>query len=149
MNKEEILKQFLSENKLMQLATQSEGKLWVCNLYFVVGKNLNIYWTSARNRRHSMEVEANPIVAATIVNDEDKKQAVQIAGKAYRITPEESQYAHETYGNKLGQKDSRMDEVNEDTKQSRAYWVLKPDYFELWDEVNYPDEPKQRIEIKL
>jgi uncharacterized protein YhbP (UPF0306 family) len=141
----ELLDTFLNENQLMQLATQADGKLWICNVYFASDQDHNIYWTSARNRRHSIEIENNPSVAATIVNDEVKKQAVQISGKAYRIAADESEQAHKIYGGKLGQKESRLEEVRQDTSQSRAYWVLKPEIIELWDEVNFPDSPKQRI----
>ena len=130
----------------MQLATQSDKGLWVCNVYFAEN-GMDIYWTSGRSRRHSVEIEANPVVAVTIVHDEDKKQAVQMSGKARRVSIEDSQAAHEIYGTKLGQKDERMDEVRDDTETSRAYWVFEPDFIELWDEVNFPDTPKQRVEL--
>lgn len=147
MNTREIFNQFLSNNKIMQLATQSSGKLWICNVYFASDEEGNIYWTSARNRRHSIEIEGNPVVAATIVNDEDKKQAVQISGKAYRVPVDQSEVPHKIYGEKLGQKDGRLDEVRKDTTESRAYWILKPEIIELWDEVNFPSSPKQSVQL--
>ena len=147
MSTKDIFQQFLDNNKLMQLATQDNGKLWVCNLYFAGDDNGNIYWTSNRKRRHSVEIESNPEVAVTIVNDIDKKQAIQISGKAFRLSVEDSDKVHEIYGAKFGQKDSRLEEVRKDTSDSRAYWVLKPEYIELWDEVNFPDKPKQQVEL--
>lgn len=131
----------------MQLASQKNGELWICNVYFVNDEVGNIYWTSARNRRHSNEIENNPVVAASIVNDTEKKQAIQLSGKGYRVSVEESEKVHELYGAKFGQKDSRLDEVKTDTPSSRAYWILKPDFIELWDEVNYPANPKQSVEL--
>ena len=141
----EILREFLSSNKLMQLATQSDKGLWVCNVYYAEDEAGKIYWTSGRSRRHSVEIEANSSVAATIVHDEETKRAVQMSGTARRLSIEESQAAHDLYGAKLGQKDERMDEVREDTPSSRAYWVFEPDFIELWDELTFPDKPKQRV----
>ncbi len=147
MSVEEIYKEFLKNNKVMQLATQDNGRLWLCTVYFASDDIGNIYWTSGRNRRHSVEIEKNPVVAATVVNDQERKQAVQISGKAYRIPVAESGLPHEVYGNKLGQKDDRLDEVRQDKPDSRAYWVLKPEFIELWDEVNFPNSPKQAVQI--
>ncbi len=147
MNPNEIFQQFLDNNNLMQLASQDNGKIWVCNLYFASDEHGNIYWTSNRQRRHSIEIENNPNVAITIVNDADKKQAIQLSGRAYRVTVEESEKVHEMYGAKFGQKASRLEEVRQDTPESRAYWVLKPEFIELWDEVNFPDKPKQQVNL--
>ena len=147
MNTNQILQEFFQNNTLMQLATQGDGRLWVCNVYFATDDQFNIYWTSARNRRHSKEIEANPYCAATIVNDPKKKQAVQVSGKAYRVSLADSPDAHQIYGKKLGQKNSRLKDVQGNTPESRAYWVLKPDFIELWDEVNFPEAPKQRVAI--
>jgi uncharacterized protein YhbP (UPF0306 family) len=143
----ELLDKFLNENRLIQIATQEDGQLWICNVYFASDKDRNIYWTSARHRRHSVEIEKNPAVAAAIVHSEDKKQAVQIAGRAYRIPVDESEAADRIYSDKLGHKDSRLEEVRQDTPESRAYWILRPDVIELWDEVNFPDKPKQRVQL--
>ena len=132
----------------MQLATQSEGKLWICNVYFASDENSNIYWTSSRARQHSKHIENSSEVAATIVHDPDQKQAVQISGLAERIPADASEQAHQIYGAKFGQKDSRLEEVLLNTPESRAYWVLKPIVIELWDEVNFPDSPKQMVHVE-
>ncbi len=147
MTQKEIYQEILQSNKLMQLATQSNGQLWICNVYFSQDEDGNIYWTSARNRRLSREIEANPVVAVTVVHDPENKRAVQMSGKAYRVSIEESPKAHEIYGKKLGQKDERLVEVQQDTENSRAYWVFKPEFIELWDELTFPDAPKQRVEL--
>ena len=147
MNTTELYFQFLTANKLMQLATQSEKGLWVCNVYFASDDGGVLYWTSARHRRHSIEIEANPSVAATIVHDPDKKQAIQIAGRAQRVSLDESAAVHQLYGSKYGQKESRLEEVMQDTPESRAYWRLDPSLIQLWDEVNFSDEPKQTVRL--
>ena len=129
----------------MQLATVAEGQPWLCNVYFVADEDNNIYWTSARSkRRHSSEISANPLAAATIVHDSEKKQAVQITGQAYEVSLDDAKRVDKLYSDKYGDKD-RLVEVLQNLPEGRAYWVLKPETIELWDEVNFPDSPKQEV----
>lgn len=144
MDLETLLKQYFEENKLMQLATVSDGQPWLCNVYFVNDEDNNIYWTSARSRRHSKELNSNPIVAATIVHDNDKKQALQITGRAIEVALEDAERVDHLYSNKFGEKD-RLIEVKANLPDGRAYYMLKPETIFFWDEVNFPDSPKQQI----
>lgn len=146
MTSKEILQTFFTENALLQLATVAGGQPWLCNVYFVVDEENNIYWTSARKRRHSKEILDNPIAAATIVHDDEKKQAVQITGKAYEVDLADVERIDKLYSDKFGYKD-RLAEIRENLPGGRAYWILKPDTIELWDEVNFPDSPKQPIDL--
>lgn len=145
MNPKDILKEFLTENKLMQLATVGENGPWICNVYFVADEENNLYWTSARNRQHSKEILSNPKVAATVVHDAEHKQAVQIAGEAFEVPLNDIERVIELHGSKFGHKPSRLQEVLANTPDGRAFWVLKPKIISLWDEVNFPDAPKQQI----
>lgn len=147
MNKDQILTEFFTKNSLMQLATVRDGQPWLCNVYFVTDKDNNIYWTSARIRRHSKEINDNPIVAATIVHDATKKQAVQITGKAYEVDHDAVEQIDALYSEKFGKKD-RLTEIKANLPDGRAYWVLKPEAIFLWDEVNFPEQPKQEVELK-
>lgn len=145
MNLHALLRQFFTENTLMQLATVADGQPWLCNVYFVTDEEDNIYWTSARGkRRHSKEITNNPLAAATIVHDSKRKQAVQITGKAYEVSLNDAKRVDELYSAKYGDK-NRLTEVMADLPDGRAYWVLKPETIELWDEVNFPNSPKQRV----
>ena len=143
MNLRELLKEYFTENKLMQLATLGEdGNPWLCNVYFVTDENNNIYWTSARMRQHSREIHNNPNVAVTIVHDPENKQALQITGQASEVTLEDAERVDDLYSRKFGQKD-RLTEIKADLPEGRAYWVIKPERIFFWDEVNFPDSPKQ------
>ena len=147
MDLQKLLTQYFEENTLLQLATVSDGQPWLCNVYFVADEDNNIYWTSARaKRRHSKEITANPLAAGTIVHDDKKKQAVQITGKAYEVPLDDAGRVDKLYSAKYGDKD-RLAEVLTDLPEGRAYWVLKPEMIELWDEVNFPDTPKQEVTL--
>lgn len=146
MDKIELLQRYFSENKLMQLATiGDDGAPWLCNVYFVTDEDNNIYWTSARGkRRHSQEITENPKVAVTIVHDDVNKQALQITGQAYEVSLDDAARVDRLYSDKYGDKD-RLVEVMADLPEGRAYWVVKPDEIFFWDEVNFPDAPKQQV----
>ncbi|MDQ5954057.1 MAG: hypothetical protein QG647_795, partial [Patescibacteria group bacterium] len=80
-----LIKDYLKEAKMMQLATVSNGKPWVCNVWFAADKNLNVYWFSATNRRHSIEVAKDSHVAAAIClpqTSSDKPRGIQLEGTA-------------------------------------------------------------------
>lgn len=129
----------------MQLATFDNGQPWLCNLYFVSDNQNNIYWTSAKKRRHSQEIYKNSMVAATIVHDPDHKQALQITGEASEVSLSDVERVNKLYGDKFGDKTSRLEEVMASSPEGRAYWVLKPTTISFWDEVNFPDSPKQEF----
>ncbi len=129
----------------MQLATRDGEYPWVCSVHFVDDEQGNIYWTSARSRRHSKEIKLNSKVGATIVYDSEKKQAVQITGHASEVALTDAERVCALYATKYGEKTSRLQEVLNNTPDGRAFWVLKPNHIELWDEVNFPDAPKQCV----
>mgnify|MGYP001951245733 CR=1 FL=1 len=132
----------------MQLATiGADGKPWLCNVYFVTDEDNNIYWTSAREkRRHSKEIHDNPNAAVTIVHDSERKQALQITGQASEVPLADPARVDALYSSKYGDKD-RLSEVMADLPEGRAYWVVKPDSIFFWDEVNFPDTPKQQYPL--
>jgi len=147
MNTDQLLKTYFEDNKLMQLATVgNDGKPWLCNVYYVTDENNNIYWTSARSRQHSKEIHGNSAVAVTIVHDDVYKQALQITGEASEVPLEDAERVDALYGAKLGTKD-RMTEIKANLPGGRCYWVVKPGQIFFWDEVNFPDEPKQEYPI--
>ena len=131
----------------MQLATVDNGDPWICNVYFVIDNDVNIYWTSAKNRQHSKEILNNPKVAITILKDAERKQALQITGRASMVPLEDVGRVNNLYGKKFGDKAERLDEVMSNTLNGRAYWKIKPTAIYFWDEVNFPDHPKQQLDL--
>lgn len=142
----DLIQQYLAENKHMQLATVHDGQPWVCTVYFVADSDFNLYWMSARERQHSMEITSDSKVAVTVVRDTERKQALQIIGSAYEVSDEDLEHVNELYQSKFGTKDYNLDEIKEHKPTGRAYWVFKPTKISLWDEVNFPDNPKQVYE---
>ena len=84
------IKKYFAEAKMMQLATVRDNKPWICNVWFVSDKDLNIYWISSTTRRHSEEIKDNEHVAAAMcmVSDpsDTSKSGIQLEGVAHEVT---------------------------------------------------------------
>lgn len=85
MDLRKLIEDYLKEAKLMQLATSLDNQPWVCSVWFAADEDLNIYWISSMNRRHSKEVMENQKVAAAIVlpqTPQDPPRGLQFQGIA-------------------------------------------------------------------
>lgn len=143
----DLIQQYLADKKDMQLATVANGQPWICTVYFVHDNNFNLYWTSGRSRQHSLEILNDSRAAVTIVRDIERKQALQIMGNAYEVADNELERVHALYQEKYGEKDYNLEEMKTHNPDGRSYWVFKPIEISLWDEVNFPETPKQKYVV--
>jgi uncharacterized protein YhbP (UPF0306 family) len=132
----------------MQLSTVVDSQPWICTVYFVIDNDFNIYWTYAKNRRHSKEIISQNNAAIAIVKDTERKQGMQITGKAFMISEEDVKRDNRLYIDKFGDKPKRLADVQANTTEGQAYWVFMPDIISLWDEVNFPNQPKQEYMVQ-
>ncbi len=83
------IKEVLERGYLMSLATLDEGGLWVCDVHYVADDELDLYWISNPNSRHSQALLKNPRIAATITVSNglpgDPNLGVQFSGTASKI----------------------------------------------------------------
>lgn len=138
-----LIAECLSGNTHMQLATVNDGQPWICTVYFVADDDFNLYWMSARERQHSVEITNDPKVAVTVVRDTERKQALQITGNAAEVSDDDLERVNELYQSKFGPKDYDLGEIKQHKATGRAFWKMQPNSISLWDEVNFPDSPKQ------
>lgn len=143
----QIIQKYLKDAVMMQLATVSENKPWVCNVWFVADKDMNIYWFSATTRRHSMEVLDNPNVAAAIClpqkPSDSTARGLQVEGRAELLTkPNDIAVAMKYYVGRVF--------TLKQTKQFMAlldrphrFYKLTPDNFVLFDTENFPSNSRQ------
>jgi hypothetical protein len=83
--------------------------------------------------------------AVAIVRDTERKQALQITGNAYEVADDELERVHTIYQDRFGAKDYDLSEMKNHNPGGRGYWVFKPTEISVWDEVNFPDAPKQKL----
>jgi uncharacterized protein YhbP (UPF0306 family) len=139
----ELIQQYLDGNKHMQLATVKDGRPWICTVYFASDTTFSLYWSSMRSSRHSREIVGDSHVAVTVVRDTERRQALQMTGDASEVSGQALEHAHNLYTKKFGPKDFDIEEMKKHTADGRSYWVFKPTSISLWDQVNFPNAPKQ------
>ncbi len=118
----------------MSLGTVDDGGPWVSDVGYVHDVELNLYWISRKDRRHSVALRNNPAVAVSITVStlEEKDLGLQIAGVAEELTSPPSIVPD--YWKKRGKKPQRPI-TNEHT-----WYRLKPTKIELIDEANFAHE---------
>lgn len=143
----DLIKEYLESKKDMQLATIANGQPWICTVYFAFDEDFNLYWTSGRSRQHSLEILSDSKTAVAVVRDTDRKQALQIIGNAYEVADEKLEHVHYIYQARFGAKDYDLEEMKKHDPEGRSYWVFKPSEISIWDEVNFPEVPKQKYMV--
>ena len=134
MNKNEDLRKLIDEilrdSREMVLATSVNSIPWACVLVFGHDKDLNLYWISFENTRHSQEIEKNPNVSATVTKEPTgggQDKGLQIQGLARKLKEEEILGAAREYFIKRGT--PKMPATLEDANslaEGRSWYVLKP-----------------------
>src|SRR6478672_10503126 len=65
---ERLVRENIDKSIHMSLATVRDNIPWVCEVHFAYDDDLNLYWRSLKDRRHSLEIADNPNVAGNIVD---------------------------------------------------------------------------------
>ncbi len=147
MDPNQIAREYIKSAHVMQLATVAGNQPWLCTVHYAVDAEWNFYWLSMRNRRHSLELVANPKVAVTIVKNPEVKHAIQMEGEASEVAADQLEYAHNLYGEAYGQKDNRLDEAKSGKQDQRTYYVFKPSHVMMFDESFLPNDPSHEINL--
>lgn len=146
----QLIKEYLKEAKMMQLATSSDNQPWVCNVWFAYDADLNIYWFSSTTRRHSKEVEKNNKVAGAIVlpqTPDDPPRGLQFQGKAEILTKvEDIEKAISVYQDRIFPKEDILDLMG-DSEKPHSFYKITPTKFILFDAVNFGDNWRQEYTL--
>ncbi len=88
MNVEKIIREYLSQVIHLSLGTCKDNQPWVSEVHFAYDNDLNLYFRSTINRRHSIEIASNPNVAGNIITQHqinEKPRGVYFEGIAERL----------------------------------------------------------------
>jgi uncharacterized protein len=94
---------YLHDHNVMTLATTGPQGLWAAAVFYV-NDGFTLNFLSAPSSRHSLNIEAQPTVSATIQEDyKDWREikGIQLAGEASRIEGSEQAVAIARYGLKF------------------------------------------------
>lgn len=87
-NVQELINEVLEKGYLLSLATVDDGGVWVSDVIYVHDDQMNIYWLSQTNARHSKAISKNDRVAGTITVSNkpgEKNIGLQLKGVAEKI----------------------------------------------------------------
>lgn len=125
----------------MQLATLHDGAPRVNSVYFVAANDGSaVYWMSEPGRRHSVDCEMHPQVAAAIaIKTDHPVRGLQFTGTALVVTDiEEVRVASRLYNDKYhGFAKDFADRFAEGTNKHSLY-KMTLETLEMFDEVYYP-----------
>lgn len=145
-----LIEEYLKEAKMMQLGTSSNDQPWVCNVWFATDLDLNIYYFSSTNRRHSIEVEKNNKVAGAIVlpqTPDDPPRGLQFQGSSELLTKvEDIEKAISVYQDRIFSKETILDLMG-DSEAPHKFYKVTPHKFILFDAVNFGDDWRQEYTL--
>ncbi len=132
----------------LSLATVANDKPWVSEVHFAYDDNLNLYFRSLRSRRHSQEIELNPVVAGNIVRQFGLKEApvgVYFEGTAKLLEPgEERDVAFNCIKERLGAGDEIIEEAK--LPDGHQFYKISVDTYYLFG--RFDGDVSRKYELK-
>lgn len=130
----------------MQLATSVDGQPWACTVHYYSDENLNLYWVSRSDRKHSQDIKQNNKVAVAVMvhentPDEDYVIGMSIEGAAEIIEQDAPEEIVQGYVSKHGKDPDMTDIAN--GRSPHKFYVLKPLKIVLFDNKNFPENPRK------
>ncbi|HSH18493.1 MAG TPA: pyridoxamine 5'-phosphate oxidase family protein [Candidatus Saccharimonadales bacterium] len=143
-----LIHEYLDQARLMQIATAKNGRPWICTVYFVADKALNLYWLSLPTRRHSMEIMQDRHVAIAVAVKLDQPViGVQAEGTVEVVQHVKTvQGIMEKYIAKYNAGHSFYDNFVQGKNDHRMY-RFTAERFSLFDEAHFPDASP--VEVRL
>lgn len=144
----ELIRHYLPQARMMQLATVSGEQPWICTVYFVEDDWLNLYWLSLPGRRHSQEIAQHGKVAVAVPLKMDKPViGIQAEGRAEPVA-DKSVIADvmQRYVERFGVGHQFYSNYVEGENQ-HVLFRFKPQKYVLFDEVNFPGNGRQEIKL--
>ncbi len=145
-----LITEYMSQQKLMQLATVSDGQPWVCSVWFSFDNDLNIYFFSAINRQHSLEIEKDNRVAGAMAlpqTPQDVPRGLQFKGTAAKLTDKtEIAKARSTYEGRVFDAQT-IEKFMAHKERPHAFYKITPTKIVLFDAKNFPDNSRQEYEL--
>jgi uncharacterized protein YhbP (UPF0306 family) len=140
----ELIKEVLERGYLMSLATVDDGGVWVADVIYVYDEELNIYWMSDPDVRHSRAILKNPKAAGTITVSSrgDDNMGLQFEGTVEKI--EGPRY--DLVLKHFDKRHKPTPDEREDVLQGDFWYVLRPSKIELIYEKEFGFE-KQEIKL--
>ncbi|MFI5275374.1 MAG: pyridoxamine 5'-phosphate oxidase family protein [Candidatus Saccharimonadales bacterium] len=144
---EQTIREYVPQVIHLSLATCTDNKPWVCEVHYAYDNDLNLYFVSGVNRRHSEEIRKNPHVSGNIVTQHflnQKVRGVYFEGGAKQLEDiDEMQHAYETYTKRYAAS-PQLAQVAKAEGGARFYKITVSDYYVL---DGYVSDPPQKFHL--
>lgn len=143
-NVQNIVVKYLDEAQLMQIVTNLGTQPWVATVFFATDNQHYLYWLSPPSTRHSHEIERNNRVVGAITQPHQfgmPQQGLQFEGIAREVPNDELELSFQAYAERFDAH-HRLQGILNGEDENRLYCIV-PTTFILWDEANFPTQPKQ------
>ena len=152
MDLKKLIKEYLIETRVMQLATAVNNQPWVCNVHFYSDDDLHLYWMSTPARRHSQEIVENKKIAMTIKVHEDlpdEKYVIGLSaeGVAEILNDDELKIIGPKYVEKLEKDANLIDDILSGTNP-HTFYRFRVSKYVLFDTINFPSEPRKELDLQ-
>lgn len=147
----QLIQQYLEQVNIMQLATSVDNQPWACTIHYYTDSDFNLYWISTLAREHSKHISQNPNVAAAILVHENTPEepyviGISVAGTAELIGEKVDEQIGAGYVKKHGKDSSFLPDIASG-KNPHKFYRLKPSRIILFDNKNFPDDPRKEWSI--
>lgn len=146
---ETLVKKYLARGNMMQVATANRRQPWVCTVYYVEDDELNLYWLSLPERRHSQEIEKNSKAAVAVPIKFDKPVVgLQAQGVAEVVADHKLiEQVMVRYVKRYNTGRDFYDNFMAGKNQHKMYKFV-PDAYYLFDEVTFGDGVKRELKLR-
>ncbi len=145
-----LITNYLAEGKLLHLSTSANAVPWVTHVWYAFDANSgDLVFTSNKARRHSLDIVQNSQVAGGVVAIDleglgQKVRGLSFEGHAFEAQDEVCQKAYDIYAQRwpvVKDMFSATDILNGTT--GMRMFRVELGRAVLFDEVNFPDNPRQ------
>jgi uncharacterized protein YhbP (UPF0306 family) len=146
----DLIKKYLRQARMMQVATIDGDQPWICTVYFVPDEQQNLYWLSLPTRRHSEEIAKHNMVAVAIAVKFDKNPIIGIQAAGIVEVVKDAEVVKSVIEPYIEKYNRGMDFYDLFTagKNEHVMYKFTPSKYELFDEVNFPDGQKHEWQPK-
>ena len=147
MNIEKTVRDYLPQVIHLSLATCAADKPWVCEVHYTYDDELNLYFRSKPQRRHSIEIETNPHVAGNMVTQHflnQKVRGVYFEGTAECLTGVDANHpSYTTWCERFGGDESLLEEAKEET--GHHFYKITVNNFVVFDGYDGPSAKHELV----
>lgn len=148
----QLLREYVKQGMLMQICTVSrDGAPWLAHCWYAADRDLNLIFMSKNGRRHSKEILENGRVAGGIIAIQleglgQKVRGVTYEGVAKAVESNDLDTAYSTYSGRWPQVEDMVsiEKIRAGESDNRL-WRIEPSVFVLFDEINFPEDPRREL----